>query len=89
MTTGRVQAGFDKNPPTATSAAPIQIRSRPHPRVKSHTRARTRRVSGGFRVTHGFLQTSTKTMCHFFYKAIKLLKSVHPFHYLTRHKFIS
>jgi hypothetical protein len=57
MAMGRVRGGFDKTPPAATPAAPVQTRSRPHPRVKSHTRARTRRVSGGFRVTRGFEQS--------------------------------
>jgi hypothetical protein len=56
MATGRVQSGFDKNPPTATPVAPAQT----HPRVKSHIRVHIRRVSGGFQATREFEQSRGK-----------------------------
>jgi hypothetical protein len=63
MAMGRVRIGYGKYPPAIIPAGITHIRSRLYPRVGFCTRARTHRVSGGYRIPAG---TTTWTATHDF-----------------------
>jgi hypothetical protein len=55
MAMGRVRIGYGKYPPTTIPAGITHTRPRLYPRVGICTRARTHRVSGGYRIPTGII----------------------------------
>jgi hypothetical protein len=55
MAMGRVRIGYGKYPPATIPAGITHTRPRLYPRVGSCTRARTHRVSGGYRIPAGII----------------------------------
>jgi hypothetical protein len=60
MAMGRVWIGYGKYPPTTILAGITHTRPRLYPRVGFCTRARTHRVSGGYRIPAGIITLHTK-----------------------------
>jgi hypothetical protein len=55
MAMGRVRIGYGKYPPAIIPAGITHTRPRLYPRVEICTRARTHRVSGGYRIPAGII----------------------------------
>lgn len=60
MAMGRVRIGYGKYPPATIPAGITHTRPRLYPRVGFCTRARTHRVSGGYRIPVGIVTLHTK-----------------------------
>jgi hypothetical protein len=59
MAMGRVRIGYGKYPPATIPAGITHTRPRLYPRVGFCTRARTHRVSGGYRIPAGIITLHT------------------------------
>jgi hypothetical protein len=59
MTMGRVRIGYGKYPPVTIPAGITHTRPQLYPRVGFCTRARTHRVSGGYRIPAGIITLHT------------------------------
>jgi hypothetical protein len=62
MAMGRVRIGYGKYPPTIIPAGVTHTRPRLYPRVGFCTRARTHRVSGGYRIPAGIIKQNSKCL---------------------------